>query len=166
MGSNQSRIIYNNALLAQDRWDDPAAEYALPRDAGKTGILPLKTQCNSTAETRIPLQILKADEDCNNRPTLRCKHWIASAMHSSSAMSCNHGGDADTYESEGQGRVKRFLPFSLGTRDCVGQSLARMNATTTVAMLLARFKFQLADKVSAKRAAAMLVVENRHGLYT
>ncbi|CAK0783590.1 hypothetical protein CVIRNUC_006789 [Coccomyxa viridis] len=58
--------------------------------------------------------------------------------------------DADAYEGEGQGRVKRFLPFSLGTRDCVGQSLARMNTTTTVAMLLARFKFQLADKMGGK----------------
>lgn len=48
---------------------------------------------------------------------------------------------------EGEGRVKRFLPFSSGTRDCVGQSLARMNYTATVAMLLARFRFELADKV-------------------
>ena len=47
------------------------------------------------------------------------------------------------------GRVKRFLPFSTGTRDCVGQSLARMNYTTTVAMLLAHFKFQLAPEVTA-----------------
>lgn len=46
-------------------------------------------------------------------------------------------------------RPKRFLPFSLGTRDCVGQSLARMNYTTTVAMLLAHFKFQLTPEVRA-----------------
>ncbi len=84
------------------------------------------------------------------------------AKYSSFAKSCRYGGDADAYEGEGQGRVKRFLPFSLGTRDCVGQSLARMNTTTTVAMLLARFKFQLADKVSAERAAARLLVESRH----
>ncbi|EIE18620.1 cytochrome P450, partial [Coccomyxa subellipsoidea C-169] len=44
-------------------------------------------------------------------------------------------------------RAKRFLPFSAGTRDCVGQSLARMNYTTTVAMLLAHFKFQLTPEV-------------------
>ena len=43
--------------------------------------------------------------------------------------------------------MKRFLPFSSGTRDCVGQSLARMNYTATVAMLMAHFRFELADKV-------------------
>ena len=45
-------------------------------------------------------------------------------------------------------RAKRFLPFSLGARDCVGQSLARMNFTATVAMLLSEFSFRLADEVS------------------
>ena len=44
-------------------------------------------------------------------------------------------------------RVKRFLPFSTGMRDCVGQNLARMNYTTTVAMLIAHFKFELAPEV-------------------
>ena len=44
--------------------------------------------------------------------------------------------------------AKRFLPFSLGARDCVGQSLARMNFTATVAMLLSEFSFRLADEVS------------------
>ena len=54
-------------------------------------------------------------------------------------------GGAKSQEAEG--RVKRFLPFSSGTRDCVGQSLARMNYTATVAMLMAHFRFELADKV-------------------
>lgn len=51
--------------------------------------------------------------------------------------------------SEGEARAKRFLPFSAGTRDCVGQSLARMNYTTTVAMLLAHFEFKLTPEVSS-----------------
>lgn len=46
-------------------------------------------------------------------------------------------------------RAKRFFPFSFGSRDCVGQNLARMNYTTTVAMLLAHFNFQLSDEVRA-----------------
>lgn len=45
--------------------------------------------------------------------------------------------------------VRRWLPFSMGTRDCIGQSLARMNYLTTVAMLIARFEFRLHDRVSA-----------------
>ena len=43
VGYSQLSIICDNALLTQDRWEDPAAEYALPRDAGKAGILALET---------------------------------------------------------------------------------------------------------------------------
>ena len=70
------------------------------------------------------------------------------------------GFAAGATKGEGDGRVKRFLPFSLGMRDCVGQSLARMNTVTTVVMLLAHFKFQLADKVPAERTAATLLAES------
>lgn len=41
----------------------------------------------------------------------------------------------------------RFFPFSQGARDCVGQSLARVNYTATLAALLGRFAFQLAHEV-------------------
>ena len=64
---------------------------------------------------------------------------------------CQHpGGEASaTLPSSSQeaGRAKRFLPFSLGRRDCVGQSLARMNMTATIATLLSEFSFCLADEV-------------------
>lgn len=43
--------------------------------------------------------------------------------------------------------MKRFVPFSEGARDCVGQSLARLNLTTTLAQLLGSFSFRLADEV-------------------
>lgn len=42
----------------------------------------------------------------------------------------------------------RFFPFSLGTRDCVGQSLARLNYTATLATLWGQFSFRLAAEVS------------------
>ena len=45
--------------------------------------------------------------------------------------------------------VRRWFPFSAGQRDCIGQNLARMNYTTTVAMLLARFSLRLAVPVSS-----------------
>ena len=45
------------------------------------------------------------------------------------------------------GRAKRFLPFSDGLRSCVGQSLATTNLTATLATLLGRFRFSLADEV-------------------
>lgn len=44
-------------------------------------------------------------------------------------------------------RTKRFLPFSDGKRDCVGQAMARMNYTSTLARLLATFRFELAPEV-------------------
>lgn len=44
-------------------------------------------------------------------------------------------------------RPKRWYPFSDGPRSCVGQSLAYMNLVGTLAALLARFHFRLADQV-------------------
>ena len=44
-------------------------------------------------------------------------------------------------------RPKRWYPFSEGARSCVGQSLANMNVAGTLATLLARFHFRLADQV-------------------
>ena len=49
--------------------------------------------------------------------------------------------------SKAMPKVKRFFPFSAGPRDCAGQSLARMNYTATVAMLVAAFSFELAEEV-------------------
>ena len=36
-------------------------------------------------------------------------------------------------------RTKRFIPFSDGRRDCVGQALGRLNYTSTLARLLGNF---------------------------
>lgn len=44
---------------------------------------------------------------------------------------------------------KRFIPFSDGRRDCIGQALAKMNYTAVLAMLLGRFHFELAPEVRA-----------------
>ena len=44
-------------------------------------------------------------------------------------------------------RIKRYIPFSDGRRDCVGQALARMNYTATLARLLGSFHFELAPEV-------------------
>ena len=46
-------------------------------------------------------------------------------------------------------RGRRYLPFGDGMRSCVGQSLAKMNYTATLALLLSHFSFRLADRVSA-----------------
>ena len=44
-------------------------------------------------------------------------------------------------------RVKRYIPFSDGRRDCVGQALGRLNYTSTLARLLGNFHFELAPEV-------------------
>ena len=44
-------------------------------------------------------------------------------------------------------QVRRFMPFSVGPRDCIGQNLAKVNYQTTVPMLLSNFSFKLAEKV-------------------
>ena len=46
-------------------------------------------------------------------------------------------------------QVKRFMPFLEGNRQCIGMSLAKLNYTTAVTLLLSHFSFRLADDVSA-----------------
>ena len=53
--------------------------------------------------------------------------------------------------------AKRFFPFSLGSRNCIGRGLAQMNYTVTVAKLLARFSFRLADEVGCCLADGRLL---------
>ena len=55
----------DNAVLLQDRWEDPVAEYALPRDAGKAGIFALRTQCNGIAKALMTAQRFKPGDVCN-----------------------------------------------------------------------------------------------------
>ena len=45
-------------------------------------------------------------------------------------------------------RAKRYFPFAEGARSCVGQALAKTSMTATLALLLSRFSFKLAAKVS------------------
>lgn len=43
---------------------------------------------------------------------------------------------------------KRFIPFGEGQRNCVGQTLARLNLTTAMAQLYGSFTFRLASEVT------------------
>eukprot|EP00884_Botryococcus_braunii_P023274 jgi/Botrbrau1/9630/Bobra.0131s0010.1 len=57
-------------------------------------------------------------------------------------------------DSETAGATKRFLPFGDGIRNCVGQSLARMNLTAALAILLSHLSFRLADKMGGAQGVA------------
>jgi cytochrome P450 len=50
-------------------------------------------------------------------------------------------------EADTKKGVRRFFPFSLGERDCLGRNLAKMTVAATIAYLLSHFSFRLADKV-------------------
>ena len=52
-------------------------------------------------------------------------------------------------------QVKRFMPFLEGNRQCIGMSLAKLNYTTAVALLLSHFTFRLADDVSTPCLASL-----------
>jgi hypothetical protein len=49
-------------------------------------------------------------------------------------------------DEEGK-RPKRYFPFAEGPRNCVGQSLAQVTLPVTLAILLSRFHFKLAEEV-------------------
>ena len=55
--------------------------------------------------------------------------------------------DAKGAPEVGGRKPQRFIPFSMGARDCVGQTLARLNLTTTLAQLFGSFDFSLAEEV-------------------
>ncbi len=53
----------------------------------------------------------------------------------------------DERHAGGGSRPLRFFPFGLGARECVGQGLAKLNYTATLATLLGYFHFKLAPEV-------------------
>ena len=95
----------------------------------------------------------RAAKKRNYLPTLLIKvfattlqeRWEEPDAEYASPKLTQHSGDGS--KAGQQQKARRFMPFSVGARDCAGQSLARMNYTTTVAMLLSHFSFKLAAEV-------------------
>ena len=44
-------------------------------------------------------------------------------------------------------RPKRYMPFAEGPRSCIGKTLAQTTLPLTLAILLSRFSFKLAEQV-------------------
>ena len=64
------------------------------------------------------------------------ERFLDPAAQFAATASSEGGGDEGANEAP-----RRFLPFSLGARDCVGQALARTALVAELATLLGRFSF-------------------------
>ncbi|CAL5224557.1 g7259 [Coccomyxa viridis] len=72
------------------------------------------------------------------------KNWDLDRMSSQASA-----GSTETMDTEGSDsrRPKRYFPFAEGPRSCVGQSLAKVSLVATMATLLSRFSFKLAEEM-------------------
>lgn len=83
----------------------------------------------------------------------------ASGETATAAAAAAEEGDAAS-----EHRVKRFTPFSVGPRDCIGQNLAKINYQTTVPMLLANFSFKLSEEVTPVCTVQISLLGPNHSL--
>eukprot|EP00884_Botryococcus_braunii_P007185 jgi/Botrbrau1/16468/Bobra.0142s0062.1 len=60
---------------------------------------------------------------------------------------------ASVVDEDGK-RPKRYFPFAEGPRNCVGQSLAQVTLPVTLATLLSRFHFKLAEEMGGAEGVA------------
>ena len=79
---------------------------------------------------------------------MSCAVWPPSQRVDGGAQLLQAGAeDARGAEPLNGRKPQRFIPFSQGSRDCVGQTLARLNLATTLAQLFGNFSFRLAAEV-------------------
>ena len=95
--------------------------------------------------------------------TLQERWEESDAEYASPKLTQPSGGSGKAGQQQ---KARRFMPFSVGARDCAGQSLARMNYTTTVAMLLSHFSFKLADEVRLgfQQNAFIALIASEHAI--
>ena len=105
---------------------------------------------------------------CEYLPTLSKSGSVVSgdvALEASSGSSSSAAVDGDAYLAA-QGdvadvereKVKRFIPFSVGPRQCIGQSLARLMHDGGIAALYQRFSFRLAERAGTPEQVESEVV--------
>ncbi len=77
---------------------------------------------------------------------------------SSNAQEGVDGEDTEWEPSKQRASTKAitFMPFSEGPRNCVGQSLAKMEVLTLLATLLSQFRLELAPEVRLQAHHALL----------
>ncbi len=114
-------------LLQQERWFDPDYLYLSPHVSHSGQAKPHSTAGDSSHKLRSDSE-QSADDS-----------WVDVGKQTQAAAAIK----------EPLNQPKRWFPFSEGPRSCVGQTLANMNVTGTLATLLAHYHFRLADRVLA-----------------
>ena len=113
-------------VLAQERWEEPGAEYVRP--SSKAGARAVRTEAASSGGIAAAAQ----------------PRAVAHAQDPGGQLPGRPAGDADEAPAGGGRPVKRYMPYSLGSQDCVGQNLARHSMPAALGMLFSHFTFQLA----------------------
>ena len=149
-------------LHLQERWETCGAEYVQGAD-GKAAAPAVSVQVNATGDAQAASQRpdmqgdTEKDDEHRVRPAVTPAAHDMLPLHASLSHACMspvgltallHATMTLTCsEKTSLLQVKRFIPFSIGPRDCIGQNLAKVNYQTTVPMLLSQFSFKLAEEV-------------------
>ena len=113
-------------MLHQERWEESGAEYARP--SSSAGARAARTEPASAGGMATAAQ----------------PQAVADARDLGGQLPGRPAGDANETPASGGRPVKRYIPYSLGSQDCVGQNLARHSMPASLAMLFSHFTFQLA----------------------
>lgn len=124
--SNLLKIVgvIERHVLQQERWEEPGAEYMRPSSKGGTHAVRTEpASAGGTATAAQPRAVANGQDLGGGQLP---------------------GSEADETPASGGRLVKRYIPYSLGSQDCVGQNLARHSMPASLAMLFSHFTFQLA----------------------
>ncbi len=146
----------------QERWLQPGAEYYSP-PADSPAAAAAESGCGTGASKGpSPPTALRGQAGGEGAPLHpRMPPGSGSRLGGDSAKELHGtevaGGSSPVPPSSAADarQALRFLPFSSGPRDCIGQSLAKMNYMATLAVLLGRFSFRLAPEVRAPQVYAL-----------
>ncbi|GAB4815786.1 hypothetical protein N2152v2_002832 [Parachlorella kessleri] len=120
-----------------ERWLQPGAEYYNPPGAAD--------HAAGTGDAGATDKPLGTEVSHASKGTSSLTPDTPSSKHGTCEQSADEpAGPAVLPPAE---RALRWLPFSAGPRDCLGQNMAKMNYMATLAVLLGRYRFRLAPEM-------------------